>query len=428
MTGSTLDPTTSLENGTARPRFAKPSPARHRPKKRRGALLTGLVLAALAAAAYGILRPDPVAVDLAPAVRGPLEVTVDEDGRTRIRDRYVIAAPVSATLLRVTREVGDTVHRGEVLARLVPLSAPMLDPRVRAETQARLAAALAVLEQARAAARRSADAAALQEREAERLRALLARGAVPVQQSEQADVAARSAAEEAASARSGVQAAEAAVAMHRATLTALRSGAAGGEIPVRSPIDGVILTLRRESEGPVQAGEPLLEVGDPAALEAVVDLLTADAAQVRVGAAVLLERWGGDSALRGHVHRIEPAGFTRISALGVEEQRVNVIVDLDAPREAWEGLGDGFRIEARIRIWAAPDVLTVPANATFRSGDGWAVFRVEAGRARMRPVSVGQRTAARVELTEGLAPGDTVISYPGEKVSDGVRVVAREAR
>ena len=425
MIEQALESTVSFDGGARRPPPAAPAP-RHRGKKRARLLLVACVLVAVVAAA-AVLRPDPLAVDPGYAVRGPLDVTVDEDGRTRIRDRYIIAAPVTATLLRVTREVGDTVRRGEVLARLVPLSAPLLDPRVRAETRARLAAAQAVLEQARAAARRAADAATLHEREAERVRALLARGAVAVQQSEEADVAARSAAEEAVSSRSGIQAAEAAVAMHRATLVAMQSGSAGTEIPVASPIDGVILALRRESEGPVQAGEPLLEVGNPAALEGVIDLLTADAARVRVGAPVVLERWGGDSALRGHVRRIEPAGFTRISALGVEEQRVNVIVDLDETQVAGAGLGDGFRIEARIQLWSAPDVLTVPASATFRDGEGWAVFRVVDGRAQKRPVTLGQRTAARVEVTDGLAPGDTVIAYPGERIADGVRVKARSA-
>jgi HlyD family secretion protein len=194
---------------------------------------------------------------------------------------------------------------------------------------------------------------------------------------------------------------------------------------IRSPVDGVVLRRVRESEAVVAPGEPLLELGDPAQLEIVSDLLSTDAVKVRPGNPVLIEQWGGDRTLRGRVRRVEPSGFMKVSALGVEEQRVNVLVDFEDPAEAWKALGDGYRVEVRIVVWESPDAVRVPTTSLFRKGDGWAVFAVEGGRARIRPVVVGRRNGLEAEVVSGVAPADRVIVHPGDRIVDGSRVAER---
>jgi HlyD family secretion protein len=194
---------------------------------------------------------------------------------------------------------------------------------------------------------------------------------------------------------------------------------------VRAPVRGVVLRLFQESEGVVQPGTPLMEIGDPAALEAVVDVLTTDAVDIRPGAPVRLERWGGDTALSGHVHRVDPSAFTRLSALGVEEQRVNVVLHLDEPRSRWAALGDGFRVEASILTWEGRNRLLVPGGAVFRQGEQWAVYVVEAGRARLQTVVIGRRNDSEVEVVRGLREGAKVVLYPTDNVGEGVRVAGR---
>jgi HlyD family secretion protein len=408
----------------AAPLSPRPATPRRRPR-RWGRLVLALLGFAIAGAIVVALLPDPVPVELARAERRPLEVTVEEDGRTRVRDRYEVAAPVAGTLLRVDLEPGDTVQRGQVLARLIAPAAPLLDPRTRAEATARVEAARDALRQARSAITRASDALAFARREAERQRALFQAGATSAQTREQAELLAETRAEELASARFGAGVAAHELQMYESALARLSGRGGGGEVLLRAPADGVVLAVRRESEGPVQPGQPLLEVGDPAALEVEVDLLTADAARVRPGTPARIERWGGPGVLRGHVHRVEPSAFTKLSALGVEEQRVNVLIDLDDPHGQWAALGDGYRVEASIRIWAAPAVLTVPASAAFRSGDGWAVFRLDGDRARLVPITIGQHTDAWAEIRRGLSPGEMVVVYPSERVRDGVRVARR---
>ncbi|HEU4697841.1 MAG TPA: HlyD family efflux transporter periplasmic adaptor subunit [Gemmatimonadales bacterium] len=411
----------------AGPPLARRVPATRRQGRRWGRWALALLGLGIVAALVWALLPQPVPVDLVRVARGPLEVTVSEDGRTRLRDRFEVAAPVAGTLLRITARAGDSVRQGDALARIVPLAAPLLDARSRAEAEARVAAAAAAVAQAHTAVRRAQDAYALAARDAERQRHLAAAGATAAQALEQAEVLARARGEELAAARSGVTVAEAQLAMQRASLARLlgRGPAGAGEIVLRAPTDGVVLAVPRESEGPVQPGQPVVAIGDPRALEVVVDLLTPDAARVRPGAPVRLERWGGADTLHGHVRRVEPTAFTKLSALGVEEQRVNVLVDLDDPYARRAGLGDGYRVEASILVWAAPDVLTVPASAPFRHGDGWAVYRFEDGRARLVPIRVGERTDALVAVLQGLRPGDRVVAYPGEQVHAGVRVAPR---
>jgi HlyD family secretion protein len=385
------------------------------------ALWALLALALAAALAWG-LRPQLVVVETAAVSRGLLELTVDEDGRTRVKDRYLVSAPLAGTLVRIALHPGDSVAQGAVVARLVPLAAPMLDPRARSEAQARIAAARASLSQASAAIARADAAYGFARREAERQRALLRAGATAGQTLEQAELAERTRREELASAEFGRRVAVAEVRLAEAALA--RLGGAAEELTVRAPVAGEVLRVLQESEGVVQAGTPLLEIGDRNALEAVVDVLTTDAVGIRPGAPVRIERWGGDSVLAGHVHRVEPSAFTRVSALGVEEQRVNVVIDLDRP-DAGALLGDGYRVEASILVWQGRDRVLAPGGAVFRQGDGWAVYLSDGGRARLRIIRPGRRNASRVEVLEGVRPGDRVVLYPTDNVADGVRVTER---
>lgn len=366
------------------------------------------------------LRPHPVPVETATATRGTLLVTVDEDGRTRVKDRYLISAPLAGTVARTGLRPGDSVDRGAIVARITPTAAPLLDLRSRAESEARVAAARAALSQAGTVVERARAAHALAARDSDRQRALLRDGATAPQLAEQAQTAEQMRREEVASAQFGLRVAASELRLARAALA--RIGAPAGEaFLVRAPVGGEVLRVPQESEAVVQPGTPLVEIGNPLALEVVVDVLTSDAVEIRPGARVSIDRWGGDSALAGRVRRIEPSAFTQLSALGVEEQRVNVIIDLDLAHARAAQLGDGYRVEASISIWEGHDRLMVPAGAVFRQGDGWATYVVEGGRASLRPLQLGRRNNAAVEVLGGLSAGERVVLYPADNVTDGVR-------
>jgi len=369
--------------------------------------------------------PKPIPVDAAAAANGVLEVTIDEDGRTRVKDRYTISAPLNGNLGRVELRAGDEVEEGEVLARIVPLHAPLMDPRTRAQSEARLAQALAAQRQTRASVTRAESAAEYAASELRRSEQMADRGVTSPQALERARYESRSRSEELASARFGVRVADHEVRMARAALGRLDDEDDGEQMEVPAPVAGRVLRMIREDEGVVSAGTPLLEIGDPAALEVVVDVLTADAVKIEPGAHVTLERWGGEHSLEGHVRSVEPSAFTQTSSLGVQEQRVNVVIDIDSPREEWEALGDGFRIEARIRVWREEDALVIPASALFRSDDGWGVFVVDGEVAHRRSVEVGRRNGIEAQITGGLAAGDEVIVHPSDQISDGVEVRVR---
>ncbi len=400
-----------------------------------GALLILLLVWALA--------PRPVPVELAEVTRGPLEVTVDEEGETRVRDRYMVSAPLPGRVLRIELEPGDPVVAGEtVLATFQPADPALLDARSRAEADARVRAAQAALGQARAERERLAAEAAYAAAEAERVRRLAAEKIVASDRLESAETAARAAAEAEAGAVHAVEAARQELERARAALietggeAAPAGGVSGGPasrpprgaLVLRSPIDGVVLRRFHESEAVVPAGEPLLEVGDPARLEIVSDLLSTDAVQVSPGDPVRIEQWGGGEVLAGGVlagtvRRVEPSGFTKISALGVEEQRVNVVIDFADPRAAWERLGDGYRVEVRIVVWQDPDALRVPTSALFRGPEGeWAAFVAEDGRAVRRTLQLGRRGALDAEVVSGLEEGERVIVHPGDAVAEGVEI------
>lgn len=390
----------------------------------RRVLLIVLVLAGLGAIVYALL-PRPVRAETTAVVRGPLRVSVDEDGQTRIKERYVVSAPLAGRLARISLREGDPVTAEQTsLAQIDPVDPSLLDPRARAEAEARVKAAEASVEHSGAAFQSAQAALELAQSELERLREARAKSAAGVLELERAEATARIREEEMRAAGFARDIARFELDVAKAALVRTSPGTeeASWRFSITSPVSGRVLRVMQESAGVVQAGTPLLEVGDPSDLELVVDLLSSDAVAVRPGARAVLERWGGDAPLHGRVRLVEPAAFTKISALGVEEQRVNVIIDFEDPPEARAGLGDAFRVEARIAVWEQPDVLQVPTSALFRRADRWAVFVLENGRAATRDIEIGRRNAERAQVLSGLHEGDIVIIYPSDQVRDSVRI------
>ena len=387
----------------------------HIPHVTRRVATIGAAIVFLGAIAGYALRPEVIAVETGVAARGPMRVTIDEDGRTRVRNRFVIAAPVAGRLERLTLREGDQVSRGQTVAWIAPLP---LDSSAHRVATARLQSALAL--QREAASRVDQVKIALeQSRNTERRReALLAAGAISPELREQAVADSRSRAEELDAALSRSRAAKADVDAARAALVP-SNGNAASMVRVQSPVRGRVLRVPEPSERVVAASTPILELGDAAALEVIADVLSSDAVRIHPGNAVEIVEWGGDHPLTGRVRSIEPSAFTRVSALGVDEQRVNVLVDIPDPPAS---LGDGFRVEIRANVWDANDVLRIPSSSLFQRGGGWAVFVVEDGRAHRRSVEVGHRTGAVAEITSGLKAGERVILFPSDKVDDGSRV------
>jgi len=370
--------------------------------------------------------PNPVEVEVAEVTRGSLVVTVNEDGRTRVKDRYIVSAPISGNLARPDLHAGDTIEEEQVLARLVPLPPPLLDSRSRAEAKARVDAAAAARRQAQAAVNRSRFQRDFAKQEADRALAVVEQGGLARSDADRAVSTYRGSEEELRSAEFGARVAEHQLKLAQTTLMQLSGqGEEGEQLDIFSPVAGLVLKIFQESEGVVQGGTPILEVGNPSALEVVVDVLSQDATRIPTGAPTVIERWGGKNPLRGHVRIVEPSAFTKLSALGVEEQRVNVIIDMDEDRELWLRLGDGYRVEARISVWEGKDVLRVPASAVFRSEEAWATFVVEEGAAVLRTVEIGETNGLETEVLSGVEEGDSVIAYPSDSVRDGVSVKAR---
>lgn len=378
---------------------------------------------AVIATVVWLLRPAPDPVSIAVAERGPLAETVEEEGVTRVRERYEITSPVAGWAPRITLDPGDPVGAGDVLVALDPMPAAALDPRARAEASASVERARAALRGERArleAVRASARYAGAESR---RLTALRLDGQVSRSEVERAAAEAERSAAELESARYAVEVAQQELAAAEARLQYAGRGDSPERIPVEAPVDGVVLAVQHESRGVVSAGEPLLVIGNPASLEVVIEVLSASAVRIEPGMEVRLHRWGGPDSLPGRVRRVEPAGFTEISALGVEEQRVRVIADITAPHEQWRGLGDAYRVEAEFVLWSADDVLQIPETALFETDDGYAVYVIADGVARKRDVRVGHEGGLDVEIRKGLAEGEHVVLQPSREISDGTRVV-----
>jgi HlyD family secretion protein len=398
-------------------------------RRRIGLMLLGLAIAA--GLAYGFW-PRPLWVEAAVVVRQPLRVTVEAEGKTRIIDRYVLSAPVAGYLRRVELDVGDPIQRGQALLTIDPLPSEVLDPRRRAQAEARVAASEASLQAARetmAATQAEADYAKL---EFERMTALCKQKCVVTEsERDRAEARARQTQAQRRSAQFAVEVARheveaAQTALHHSA--AQPAGAARETVVVRAPVDGQVLGCQRQSEGVVEAGAALLEVGDPRALEVAVDVLSADAVRIQPGTPVVLERWGGEQPLEGVTRTVEPVGFTKLSALGVEEQRVWVIADLRSPAEAWSRLGDGYRVEASFIVWQGEQVLQIPASALFRLGEGRAAFAIENSRVRRRGVEIGQRGGLKVEIRSGLIEGERVVTHPDDALQEGAAVRIRIGR
>ena len=395
-------------------------------------VLTDLRVLASIALIGGLLAvalwPRAVVVDVARVARGPLVVTIEEQGRTRVRDRFRVAAPVAGRVLRIELEPGDRVTRGDVVARLRPGASPLLDARMQAEASAAIRSAEASLGRARADQQRARVALAHARRNLSRSRDLHASGVAPQADLEARDTHLSIAAEADTAAAFAVRAAAAEVERAKARLAAAAADDAGRIIVVKAPIDGIVLERFHESENVVAAGEPLLDIGDLQRLEIVTDLLSTDAVMVKPGASASVARFGGDVALAATVRRIEPGGFTKTSALGVEEQRVNIVLDFSDNGEDDAPLGDAYRVDARIVLWDAPDVLKLPTSALVRDGHRWAVYIVSAGRARRQVIDVGRHTGQEAEVRSGLTQGTMVVVHPSDLVRDGVRLVTRPER
>ncbi len=453
---------TPIEPPSPRPRSGPP---RNQKKRRRWLPWLG-ALVFVGALIFG-LRPQPIPVEIGAVTEGPLRVTVNEEGRTRIRNRYTVFAPVAGQLRRITLKAGETVRAGEtVVAVLDPVPSSLLDRRTRALAEARRDAVAAQLAKAREAFR-------FANLDLQRSRKLHAEGSVSARELENAQWREAAAAQESNAAESALRLAEAelaefggyspsteggprlslgnagspetGVSKNGATEGApadpkesdtsppsQRIGMGTGEgsepsasrppVEVRAPISGRVLRISEESARVVAPGTPLLQLGDSTDLEVVIEVLSRDGASILPGARVELHHWGGDSPLEAQVRLVEPSAFTKVSALGVEEQRVNVIADLVSPPDQRPGLGDRFRVEARIVVWETPETLKVPSGALFRRGDDWAAFTIQDGRTVLQKVRAGRRGGTEVQILDGLGAGEEIVLYPGDRIREGVRV------
>jgi HlyD family secretion protein len=387
-------------------------------------IVSAVVVLLLLALAF---RPQPVLVEVAKVTRGTMQVMVRDEGRTRVRDEYVVSAPVGGRLLRIPFKPGAVVEAGETVARVLPSAPAFLDARAQGEAQAAVRAAEAALAAAGAERERAIEQLAFARTEAERVESLRARELVSAEAYDRAQLELRAAHSLEAAAAEAVRIREAELQAATIRLTqpgTLADGGATIEIP--APISGRVLRVTQESESVIGPGAEIMTLGNPEQLEVVVEMLSTDAVQVRQGAEVVIENWDGSgTALGGRVRLVEPYGFLKISALGVEEQRVNVVVDFTGPPSEWSMLGHGYRVEAAVVTWGEDNVLKVPVAALFRHAGRWAVMRVDAGRARLAQLDVGRNNGEVAQVLSGIDANDTVILYPGDRLGDGVAVKLR---
>lgn len=394
-------------------------------KKNIGWIVT--IVLVIAALAYG-LQPQPLLVEAAIIEKGTLRVTINEEGITRVKDRYVISAPVSGYVRRIHLDIGDPVNKQQTLTQLEPLRSNVLDPRNRAEAEARVAAANSALLVAKQQAEAAQVDAEFAQQEYERKHKLKEKGFISeeelhaaVTEKRRADAVLRSAKFSVDVAKYDLQAANTLLQYSAAQDS---EGVLKEHVPIKSPVDGSVLSIHRKSEGVVTAGTPLLEVGDSAALEVAVDVLSFDAVNIEPGMTVELQRWGGNT-IQGQVRVVEPVGFTKVSALGVEEQRVWVIIDLVSPRETWQRLGDGYRMEATFLVWQSDNVVKAPNSALFRLNNQWQVFKVIDDTIEMQTVSIGKRNGLYAQVLDGLEPGDQVVVHPDSDLNSGDTIAIR---
>ncbi len=389
--------------------------------------------ALLIAGLFYAFLPQPIPVDLATVSTGPMQVTINDEGKTRVREIYTVSAPLPGRAMRITHKVGDQVIGGEtVLATIEPGDPTFLDIRSRTKADAEVKAAEAALSLATAEQNKAQAELDFALAELSRAKRLATRKTISESALDRAVLEAktRRAALDTAKAATRVRSYELAIA--RASLIEAGEGLpdkaapTGCCVPVRAPVDGRILSVLHESAGIVEAGDPLIEIGDPQNIEVVVDLLSTDAVRVATGASVFIEAWGGENILRGKVRRVEPTGFTKVSALGIEEQRVNVIIDFTGNSNAWRRLGHGFRVQLRIVVWEKEQTLRIPVGALFRNGQDWAVFTFNEGQTRQRKIQIGQRNSAFAEILSGVREGAKIVLHPSDRIIDGVAVVPRD--
>jgi len=390
--------------------------------KTRNTIALGVAAAAVAALAVWALQPQPVAVETAEVTQGEFAQTISDDGKTRVRERYVVAAPLAGRVERIRLEPGDAVKQGQTVALLTPTAPAFLDARTARELQERIGAAEAQLARAKAETAKVLAQRDQARADLERQARLAKEGFVSQTAREQAELALRTVERAADAARFAEEAAGHDAAQAKAALARYRSGAPGARWEVTSPVSGAVLKVLQKSEAPVALGAPLLEIADPRGLEAVIDVLSQEAVAIRPGMPARIEIGQGVAPLAGRVRLVEPAAFTKVSALGVEEQRVNVVLDFAEGLERVQTVGDGFRVEAHIVVHQEKNVVKAPVAALFREGDGWAVFAVEEGHARKRAVKAPRRNGVEALIEEGLRPGERVVVYPSDALRDGAKL------
>ena len=391
-------------------------------------LLSWVVAAlALALLTWAALREPVQMVSVATVARGALEQSFLEEGKTRLKQRYVVTAPLAGQVRRITLQPGDTVRAGQMLAQIESVSASLLDARARSQAQAEVAGSEAALQAARQRISAAESASAVAQKELQRLGTLAASGMVTASVLDQTRAQADSAAAALSTARADVQMAQQRLTGARALLGDEGRGGHGKLVSVTAPADGVVVKRTVESATAVPIGQVLLEIGNPQALEIEVEVLSSDAVRLKPGTRARVLRWGGEGVLEASVRRIEPGGYTKISALGVEEQRTRIILDFATPPEKWSTLGDAYRVEVEFILRQEQDVLQVASNALFRHADGWAVYRVEDETARRTPVQLGLRSALASQVLGGLQAGQKVIIQPDDRIKEGTRVRAMTA-
>lgn len=390
----------------------------------------GLLVALLAIGLAFAFRPQAIIVDTAIAARGAMVVSVDEEGETRVHDIYVLSAPVAGRLHRIDLHVGDPVVALEtIVAEIEPIDPAFLDPRSAAQAQADVHAAGSAVTLARAEVEQAQAELKYAQREYERAKRLVIERTISERERDDAERNFRTR-------RAALATANAALAVRTfeleraraALLSPTETQASHGTcacVEIRAPVDGRILRIMQQSEGVVASATPLVEIGNARDLEIVVDLLSSDAVKVQPGQRTIIDRWGGPTTLAGTVRTVEPFGFTKISALGIEEQRVNVVIDLTSPEEDWERLAHGYQVDVAIVLWENDNALTIPVLALFRDGEQWAVFVAAQGRAELRHVQIGQRNTAVAEILDGVDEGELVVLHPSDRVRSGVRIAPR---